>query len=123
MPNIVLKSEDQVSTIYTFTKVWLGPEIPNQRWVEHQVGGKTGGIVHFTGTDNSEFLMRALISSHADVETLKNEVLAGNIRYLDASAYDDNVSGKVYIVEFSPRKVKGDHENYIVDITFRRYNN
>ena len=123
MPNIVLKSEDQVTTIYTFTKVWISPELPNPRWVEHQVGGKSGGIVHFTGTDNSEFRMTALIQSHADINTLTDESLSGTVRYLDASAYDSNISGKVYIVEFTPDKRLGNNEDYLVTIIFRRYNN
>jgi phage protein U len=96
---------------------------PKPRWVQHQIGGRSGGIVHWTGYDDEVLILSGILTSHAQHNTLKGKILEGTIFYLDASEDDSNKSGKVYIVGFRARRRRGSDVRYEFELTMGRYNN
>jgi len=123
MANIYLKSEDQVSTYLTFTMVEDLDVVPKPRWNEHEIGGRSGGIAHFTGYSDQQFTLNGIITSHANLNTLMTKILAGTVCYLDASELDSNKSGKIYIVGCKSRQRRGTLVRYEFSMECKRYNN
>ncbi len=123
MANIILKSEDQGVTHYTFTLVGTLDREENPRWVEHEIGGRSGSIQHWTGASDGLITMTGLLPSTSAVETVRAVMMTGLPLYLDVSAHDSNLSGKVTFVEFVPKLRPGASDYYDFRIVFKEYNN